>query len=191
MAKNLLDLAAVQLHVKTGQEVPARGIEGAEPGMGIAVRRPEVRELGSASLDAVAGLLKLADDAVVGLGTGFDVGDAYLSRGNLAAPQKSDHLGNGQIHDTKVIERHENGPEAAAILHAAEPIDEHWTRSAFQIALTGQLQNCVPFFNDKRRRLRTRVVRRRSQPNPSLMTISSGHGSPAPAGASLGMFCAA
>jgi hypothetical protein len=59
MTKNLLDLTAVQLHVKARQKVPACGVERAKPRMGVAVSGPEVRKLGGVALEARAGLFEL------------------------------------------------------------------------------------------------------------------------------------
>jgi hypothetical protein len=155
--------------------------------MGVAVSGPEVRKLGGVALEARAGLFELPGDLLIRLWSRLDVGDAQLPRGGLAAPQQPNDLGDPPIHDTKVVDNHEDRPKAAAVLHAAKPINQHGTRSASGSHWLAS-RRIVPRSLLKSLVVCSRVLQHRSQAKTSLMIISSSRGSPAPGGASAGTF---
>ena len=104
--------------------VPAEGVEGAEPGVGVAGGGTEVGDFGGVFEEEVAGLLEGGDDGGVHRGTGFHGGGAGDALGNAALGQGRDDAGEAEIGDAEVVEGHPDGPVAAAILHAAEARDE-------------------------------------------------------------------
>jgi hypothetical protein len=122
--KDRLNLSPVDTQVHRRECVPARSIEGTEPGVPILQSGREILCPGNEGDEIVARLFVFSIDCSRHRRIRLDCGGAGFALGHEAVGEAGDDSGKGEIGDAEMIQRHLDRPIAAAVLETAKPRNE-------------------------------------------------------------------